>query len=126
MSSFSLNLFVGCAGCRSLRLWGASLRWLLHFFLELRPNPSLNADVPRAWLTPDAAGRRLANFVRQPPVSADSSEALMDAAYTLAKKHYRSAFASLSTDLNAQFPGAGFDAIHHAAERAIRPCTFSR
>ena len=31
------------------------------------PNPSLNADVPHAWAAPDAAGRRLACFVRRLP-----------------------------------------------------------
>ena len=48
---------------------GVASCWPLHpsrSLLVMRPNPSLNADVPHAWAPPDAAGRRLACFVRRP------------------------------------------------------------
>ena len=43
----------------------------------------------------------------------------MDAAYALARQHYQSAVEAAFSGLDSQFAGAGFDTIHHAAQRGM-------
>jgi len=47
------------------------------------------------------------------------NKALMDASYALARQHYRSAVEAAYSSLDSQFAGAGFDEIHHAAQRGM-------
>jgi hypothetical protein len=48
------------------------------------------------------------------------NDALMDAAYSVARERYTSAAIETFKALDGRFAGADFDAIHHAAQRAMR------
>ena len=48
------------------------------------------------------------------------NEPLMDTAYSLARQHYKAAAQSVFSGLDSQFSSAGFDTVHHAAERAMQ------
>jgi hypothetical protein len=47
------------------------------------------------------------------------NDALMDAAYALARQHYKSAVEAAFSGLDSQFVGTDFETIHHAAQRGM-------
>jgi hypothetical protein len=48
------------------------------------------------------------------------NDALMDTAYKTAREHYKAAGIATFQALDSQFASAGFDTVHHAAQRAMR------
>ena len=44
----------------------------------------------------------------------------MDAAYTLARQHYKVAGQAVFMGLDSQFSGTDFDTVYHVAERAMQ------
>lgn len=48
------------------------------------------------------------------------NEALLEFAYKAARENYKAAGIATFQALDAHFSSAGFDTIHHAAERAMR------
>lgn len=42
----------------------------------------------------------------------------MNAAYALARQHYKAASLAVFSTLDSQFPGTAFDTVHHTADRA--------
>ncbi len=48
------------------------------------------------------------------------NEALMDTAYKTARENYKAAGIATFQTLDARFASAGFDTVHHAAQRAMR------
>ena len=48
------------------------------------------------------------------------NEALMDTAYKTARENYKAAGIATFQSLDSQFSSAGFDTVHHAAQRAMR------
>jgi hypothetical protein len=48
------------------------------------------------------------------------NDALMDAAYSVARDSYKTAAVETFKALDGRFAGADFDAVHHVAQRAMR------
>ena len=48
------------------------------------------------------------------------NEAFLDTAYRTARENYKAAGTATFQALDAKFASAGFDTVHHAAQRAMR------